>query len=208
MTDEERKTARKNSIKKYNDKNREKHKLYYQSKKDEIKKSHDLNKEGIHNYNVKYYQNNIEKERKRNKEYRNSHPEYVLRCRKSSILWGKNKRKTDPLFKLKNNVRSLIRGTFKRKNVKKTKKTLLILGCTMEYFRHHIELQFEKWMTWENYGKYNGTYCFGWDIDHKIPVSSGVTEEEIIKLNHYTNLRPLCSKINRDIKRNLIVPQI
>ena len=27
-------------------------------------------------------------------------------------------------------------------------------------------------------------------------------EEEILNLNHYTNLQPLCSKINRDIKKD------
>ena len=59
-------------------------------------------------------------------------------------------------------------------------------------------------MTWENYGLYNGELNYGWDIDHIIPQSYGNTEEEIIKLNHYTNLQPLCSKVNRDIKRNLI----
>ena len=57
-------------------------------------------------------------------------------------------------------------------------------------------------MTWENRGLYNGELNYGWDIDHIIPISSGNTEEEIIKLNHYSNLQPLCSKINRDIKRD------
>jgi hypothetical protein len=28
------------------------------------------------------------------------------------------------------------------------------------------------------------------------------SKDEIIKLNHYTNLQPLCSKINRDIKKD------
>ena len=60
-------------------------------------------------------------------------------------------------------------------------------------------------MNWENYGMYNGDLCFGWDIDHIIPVSSAKTEEEILKLNHYTNLQPLCSKENRDIKKNKII---
>jgi cytidylate kinase len=55
----------------------------------------------------------------------------------------------------------------------------------------------------KNRGKYNGTFNFGWDIDHMIPVSTAKTEEDVIRLNHYTNLQPLCSKINRDIKRNL-----
>jgi len=37
-----------------------------------------------------------------------------------------------------------------------------------------------------------------------IPVSSAKTEEELLLLNHYTNLQPLCSKINRDIKKSNI----
>ena len=57
-------------------------------------------------------------------------------------------------------------------------------------------------MTWYNYGKYNGELNYGWDIDHIIPISSARSEENIIKLNHYTNLQPLCSKINRDIKKD------
>ena len=57
-------------------------------------------------------------------------------------------------------------------------------------------------MNWENKGLYNGDLNYGWDIDHIIPISSAFTEVEILKLNHYTNLQPLCSKINRDIKKN------
>ncbi len=55
-------------------------------------------------------------------------------------------------------------------------------------------------MSWDNYGKYNGELYYGWDIDHIIPSTSANTEDEIYMLNHYTNLQPLCSKINRDIK--------
>ena len=60
-------------------------------------------------------------------------------------------------------------------------------------------------MNWENYGKYNGTEGFGWDLDHIIPISSAKTEEDVIRLNHYTNLRPLCSYINRVIKRDKVI---
>ena len=63
-------------------------------------------------------------------------------------------------------------------------------------------------MTWENYGKYNGELNYGWDIDHIIPVSSAKNKEEILKINHYTNLQPLCSKINRDIKKDKIYYEI
>jgi len=59
-------------------------------------------------------------------------------------------------------------------------------------------------MTWDNYGLYNGDLYYGWDIDHIMPISIAKTKEKIIKLNHYKNLQPLCSKINRDIKRDKI----
>jgi hypothetical protein len=41
-----------------------------------------------------------------------------------------------------------------------------------------------------------------WDLDHIIPISSAKTKEDLIKLNHYTNLQPLCSCYNRYIKRD------
>ena len=35
-----------------------------------------------------------------------------------------------------------------------------------------------------------------WHIDHIIPISSATTEEEVYKLNHYTNLRPMWGSDN------------
>jgi len=78
------------------------------------------------------------------------------------------------------------------------------LGCSFEEFKIYLESKFEDWMTWENKGLYNGYLNYGWDIDHKIPISSATTEEEMIKLNHYTNLQPLCSYTNRYIKRDYL----
>ena len=57
-------------------------------------------------------------------------------------------------------------------------------------------------MTWDNKGMYNGELNYGWDIDHIIPISSAKTEDDLYILNHYTNLQPLCSKVNRDIKKD------
>jgi len=51
-------------------------------------------------------------------------------------------------------------------------------------------------MNWNNYGVYNSKGKRTWNIDHIIPISLAQTKEEIIKLNHHTNLRPLCSKEN------------
>jgi len=108
------------------------------------------------------------------------------------------------IFKLSENCSSLIRNSMRNKGYKKSSRAYEILGCSFEDFKLYLESKFESWMTWENYGKYNGELSFGWDMDHIIPISKAETEDDIIKLNHYSNLQPLCSKINRDIKKNNI----
>ena len=89
--------------------------------------------------------------------------------------------------------------------IKKKSRTYEILGCSFIDFRIYLESKFESWMNWQNYGnpkdgliEPNKT----WDIDHNIPLSSATNEEELLKLNHYTNLQPLCSYYNRFIKRD------
>jgi hypothetical protein len=88
---------------------------------------------------------------------------------------------------------------------KKNTRTYKILGCTYDEFKLHIESKFEEWMNWDNYGRYNGEENYGWHLDHIIPLSSVTTEEDIIRLNHYSNIQPLCSYINRYVKRDKIV---
>lgn len=136
---------------------------------------------------------------------KNYRKEYKIDKIKSAISknkYRKKKLKTDSLYKLTSNIRVLICNNIKRKGYRKTTKTTQILGCTFDEFKQHLESQFQDWMNWENHGKYNGTKGYGWDIDHIIPISTATTEDDIIRLNHYTNLQPLCSKINRDIKRH------
>lgn len=115
------------------------------------------------------------------------------------------KRKVDPLYKLHETTANLIRGSLYAIDRKKNGRTTQILGCTISNFKKYIESKFEPWMTWDNYGLYNGELNYGWDIDHiepLFPKDVVRTEDDIVKLNHYTNLQPLCSKINRVIKRN------
>ena len=140
-------------------------------------------------------------------EFRKKVEEFNLKLKKEEqYIKIKQRRKerydTDILFKLSTCIRSNILMSFKNNGYKKESKTEQILGCTFEEFKQHIEQQFEPWMTWNNYGKYNGKPNYGWDIDHIIPVSSGTSIEDILFINRYTNLRPLCSYINRCIKRN------
>jgi hypothetical protein len=78
--------------------------------------------------------------------------------------------------------------SIKRSGYSKTSKTVKILGCSIEDFKKHLEKQFAEGMTWDNRNK--------WHIDHKIPISWGASEEEIIALNHYTNLKPMWAEDN------------
>jgi len=74
----------------------------------------------------------------------------------------------------------------------KHKKTLELLGCNIKQLKKHLEQQFEKGMTWDNWGRY------GWHIDHIIPIASFdlTKEDEQEKCFHYTNLQPLWATEN------------
>lgn len=134
-----------------------------------------------------------------NKEYYKQNKDKV---NKQKAVYRKHKYDTNELFRLSENVRRAISLSFKKNGFSKTGRTKDILGCTYEEFKQHIESLWEPWMTWDNYGLYDGTSNYGWDIDHVIPSSSAITKEDVIKLNHYTNLKPLCSYYNRDVKKD------
>lgn len=138
-------------------------------------------------------------------KYRKTHKKeeklYRLNNKEKRNKRERERRKKDVIFKLSMNTRNLIKNTFVKQKFTKQSKTYQILGCTYEEFKEYIEKQFSNWMSWNNYGKYNGCFNFGWDLDHKIPICTAKTKEDIIKLNHYTNFQPLCSKINRESKK-------
>jgi hypothetical protein len=101
--------------------------------------------------------------------------------------WMKNKRK-DPLVKLHNSLMHAVWKSLKINSIYKNQSTLEILGLeSWDKFREHIESQWIEGMSWENYGNTKES----WSIDHIKPKSLAKTEEEVKKLNHYTNLRPM-----------------
>lgn len=160
------------------------------------------NKEKRGEYSKQYQEKNKEKRKKYMNEYSKNNSEIILEYKKS---YDKDRNQKDILFKLTGNVRRLILGSFNNDSHRKTSKTTDILGCTFEQFKQYIESKFEPWMTWDNRG---GRNILGpnmtWDLDHIIPVSSAVNEDDIKRLNHYTNFQPLCSYQNRFIKKDKI----
>lgn len=181
-------------MKKYKEKNKDVltdyQKIYKEKNKDTLQS---YQKE----YTKKWRSENKDKMKDYQKNYYIENKNTIIESHKK---YNKKKRDSDILFRLKESIRSNINSGIKRKGFKKTVKTVEILGCSFEEFKEHLESKFETWMSWENYGKYNGELNYGWDIDHIIPLCSAKKEVDVINLNHYTNLQPLCSKINRDLK--------
>lgn len=92
---------------------------------------------------------------------------------------------SDPFFKVKRNLRNRLYYALKNKIWKKNTKFTEYIGCDRDTLISHLESQFVEGMSWENYA--NDT----WHIDHIIPLDSAQSEEELHKLCHYTNLRPM-----------------
>ena len=134
-----------------------------------------------------------------NEKYRRENKEYFKTKRSE---WRK-KQKQNQLYLFKESIRRSITKSINRKFTK-TSRTKDILGCDYDTLIKYFESKFESWMNWDNHGKYNGEFCYGWDIDHIVPISSAKDKEDVIRLNHHTNLQPLCSKMNRDVKKNKI----
>jgi hypothetical protein len=196
------------------EKSKEYRKDYWDKNKDEI------NRKLRDNYNPdkkkKYYLDNksiILQTRKshyeKNKEDKKSYQkEYQKKNKEKRNKYLYERRQNDEIFRLITNIRNLILNSFYELGFSKNSKTNEILGCDFEQLKNHLESKFEGWMNWENRGLYNGGLNYGWDIDHIEPISNAKTIEDLYRLNHYTNLQPLCSKINRDIKKNKIWQEV
>jgi len=147
-------------------------KEYYYKNQDKFKKHWETykieNKDQIKDYHKEYY--------KKNKEEFN----------KKIIKNSNKRRKIDPLFKLKDNLRC--RMFFALKGNPKKQSTFKYMGCSPEDCKKHLESH-PQWLpifTWENHG-------IIWEIDHIQPCASFdfSIEENIYKCFNYTNLRPV-----------------
>ena len=139
--------------------------------KQRVKTYRESHKEQIRKTKRKNYEKNIETIKERNKKYRNENLEEL-----------KEKKR---LYR-KKNLRRRINLVFKKYNMRKTKNTNNLIGCSPEFLREHLEAQFKEGMTHDNHNPK------GWHIDHIIPLASaGLDKEKLENLCHYTNLQPL-----------------
>ena len=161
-------------------------KIYYEKnkhvilkqKKEYFKANHNKIKECQYNY----YQHNKDVITKKQRDY---HEKNKIIRNKYNLKYRRNRLDTDSFFKFKETLRTLIRNSFKRGKIGYIKNisTELILGCTIDEFIDYIKSKLKEDMTIDNHGK--------WHIDHIVPLASAKTEEDVIRLNHYTNFQPL-----------------
>lgn len=172
-------------IKIYRDNNKEKyrnyHKCYYVTHKQKIikqQKIYDL-KHGVHR---RLYQ----------KQYRKINK---VKINKKIYKWQKDQLSKNFQFRILHNLRRRIGLALNGKS--KSLSTMFLIGCEVDYLMYHLQNQFTKGMTWDNYGE------DGWEVDHIKPCSKFNLSKckEQIRCFHYTNLQPLWAIDNR-IKGN------
>lgn len=98
----------------------------------------------------------------------------------------KERRRTDPLFRLQGAVRIAVRRML---NGAKKSATFEMLDYSVSALKEHLERQFTGRMSWLNYGEH-------WEIDHIVPIAS-FSMEQVRECWSLTNLRPLEKHENR-----------
>lgn len=168
--------------------------------KELITKWKNENKKHLKEYNKKYFQEHkeeiVNKKRKYLHDYRQTDKykehkkEYAIKNQEKVNKQTKERYANDIIFKLKHNVRVEILRSFKLKDKEKNKHTEELTKCSLDYLVKYLLQTFK-----DNYG-------YEWDgkeqvhIDHIIPLATANTEQDIVKLCHYTNLQLLKAKDN------------
>lgn len=157
---------------------------YYLRNKEKIKayssEYYAEHKEQRANYAKKYRSENADKIRERKTIYARTSP--VAKAQRAR--YKKRRLERDPVFSTKERMRKFLVDSFLRRGYVKNSKSQEIIGCDWATFTRHL---FDTWQ------KRYGTVYAGenYHIDHIIPLSTAQTEDEVIKLCHYTNLQLL-----------------
>ena len=153
------------------------------------KKWRDNNKEYMSNKSKTWYEENKEHRKQYLKEFREKNIDKIRQIKRD---YERNRKATDPLYKLISNFRTAIYQVLKESNVEKNKSYFDILGYTPEELIIHLEKQFKDDMTWDNYGV--------WHVDHKLPITSfdiqEMGDEEFMKCWCLDNLQPMWGEEN------------
>lgn len=204
MTREEKNAYQREWNKKNRDKKKEQDKRYREANREKIKAMHkawrDKNREHLNEQARERYKENPEMFKEIKSRYVESHQEQVKAARKRYNAENKQKRtdyerikrQTDPIYRFRTSFRCLISGYLRKHGYKGGKTVWGVVGCDFETFLEYIKSQFQEGMTLENYG-HKGE-C--WNIDHITPICTAKNDEDLERLNHYSNLRPVWASEN------------
>lgn len=134
--------------------------------KDTCKRYYEHNKMRLQDKQREYYRNNTKKVKEYNKQYK------------------KNRKANDVIYKKQCNISSKIRQIFNNKGKCEYRSIESITQISCKDLYEHLLKTFEN-----NYGyEYDGRNVH---IDHIIPLANAKTIDDLIRLNHYTNLQLL-----------------
>ena len=120
----------------------------------------------------------------------------------------RKKYKEDPSYKLRGIISKVVNFMLKKNKTGKRGASILdYLKYNINDLRSHLESQFESWMNWNNWGKYNpktwndnDQSTWVWNIDHIIPQSKlqydSMDHPNFYKTWDLSNLRPFSAKQN------------
>lgn len=146
------------------------------------------NKEKILMQKREYYKIHKNEKSYYDKKYRKDNKDKIKQYKRN---WD-TKNKSNPIFKIKRNLRRRIHHVIKDNY--KSDSTVNLLGCSVEEFKLYLESKFQPGMTWDNYGLGQDK----WHIDHIRPCCDFdlSKDEEQRKCFHYSNMQPLWEKDN------------
>lgn len=185
-------------------------KIYYRSRCKQCLSLYDKdrksqNKKKLSIKRRQYYSLNKDKENSNSKSYYRTNKIQIIKRTVSNI---KFRLKNDPSFKLRYSISSSIRDSLKeRLNSKNNISAWKFLPFSKNELKKHIEKQFEPWMTWKNWGRYNSeiwndndSSTWTWNIDHIIAHSTfkynSMEDQSFKDCWSLSNLRPLSAKQN------------
>jgi hypothetical protein len=153
------------------------------------KRWREKNKDSVREYVKTWNEKNKEHRKEYLKEYREKNIDNI---RKTKRDYERNRKASDPLYKLISNFRTAIYQVLKENNIEKNKSYFDILQYTPEELINHLEKQFTDDMTWDNYGI--------WHVDHKLPITSfdiqEMGDDEFMRCWSLNNLQPMWGEEN------------
>lgn len=143
-----------------------------------------------------------EQRRKYDREYRERNRDHLNALRRTPKIrmrlarYYRLRRAGNENFRLAGALRARLRSAMRASGARKSRATMVLVGCDLPALKRHLENQFVAGMAWQNYG---GSSANGWGVDHVRPCASFDLKipEQQKTCFHYTNLQPLWNLDNR-----------